>query len=401
MSQTIRKFSKPPIFENDGEKTRHAEILHYGSIALFTLLSVIFCFNLMFGSQSAILANWLLGTLILFQILVQWMIRAGHVNVASFLLLTLGWIVITGISYNVDGNKDEAIYGFVIVMFASGYLLGWRTAMVYTFASITVIWWLAYLETMDLILPIIDNPYLRALYLTVIFILILLIVYFLVKTITQALEQANRELSDRRLIELEREALISQLSEEITGRQRIQEKLQQLAITDPLTGLFNRRYFFEIAVKEFAKATRYKRPLSVAILDLDLFKNINDTYGHLVGDQALIQIGKLLNDEGRETDVMARYGGEEFVVLLPETDHENAMIVAERLRKSVAEKPIHIEDNTLNITVSIGVAGKYNGKNDDDFDRLILQADQALYKAKGDGRNRVVCYREDAEKPFA
>jgi diguanylate cyclase (GGDEF)-like protein len=254
---------------------------------------------------------------------------------------------------------------------------------------------------MDLILPIIDNPYLRALYLTVIFILILLIVYFLVKTITQALEQANRELSDRRLIELEHEALISQLSEEITGRQRIQEKLQQLAITDPLTGLFNRRYFFEIAVKEFAKATRYKRPLSVAILDLDLFKNINDTYGHLVGDQALIQIGKLLNDEGRETDVMARYGGEEFVVLLPETDHENAMIVAERLRKSVAEKPIHIEDNTLNITVSIGVAGKYNGKNDDDFDRLILQADQALYKAKGDGRNRVVCYREDAEKPFA
>ena len=131
----------------------------------------------------------------------------------------------------------------------------------------------------------------------------------------------------------------------------------------------------------------------MAILDLDLFKDVNDTYGHLVGDQTLIHIGKLLQKAIRAPDTVARYGGEEFVVLIPETECVNAMPFAERLRDLIDDSPVKIGSDTIYLTASFGVAGKQD-KGEETFDQLILKADQALYKAKGNGRNRVICYRE-------
>ena len=185
---------------------------------------------------------------------------------------------------------------------------------------------------------------------------------------------------------------------DITERKHAQNELQRLARTDPLTEMFNRRYFFDVAVREFSEAIRYNKPLSVIILDLDLFKKINDTYGHLVGDQALIHIGKLLQQTTREPDISARYGGEEFVVLLPETDCTNAIVFAERLRILVEDTPIQIENDTIRLAISIGIAGKSKVNNVETFDQLISQADQALYEAKRKGRNRVVCYVEKGFK---
>ena len=185
---------------------------------------------------------------------------------------------------------------------------------------------------------------------------------------------------------------------DITERKHAQNELQRLARTDPLTEMFNRRYFFDVAVREFSEAIRYNKPLSVIILDLDLFKKINDTYGHLAGDQALIHIGKLLQQTTREPDISARYGGEEFVVLLPETDCTNAIVFAERLRILVEDTPIQIENDTIRLAISIGIAGKSKVNNVETFDQLISQADQALYEAKRKGRNRVVCYVEKGFK---
>jgi len=301
----------------------------------------------------------------------------------------------TEISRRVSGIHDEAIFGYVIVILASGILLGWRVTTLYTLASIAAIWYLAFLEKNELIQPFIGSAYRNSIDLTVVFILIFLVEYFLIRSLTNALDNARRELSERTQIEAEREELISQLSEEINERQRTQEDLQQLARTDSLTGLFNRRYFFEIAGKEFAKSIRYHRPLSVIILDLDLFKSVNDTYGHLAGDQALNHIGDLLRKTVRKPDVPARYGGEEFVVLLPETDGENARVFAERLRKLLADSPIHCGNDIVHLTASIGVAGKSNDEEVETLDQLISQADQALYKAKGAGRNLVVCARNE------
>jgi len=201
------------------------------------------------------------------------------------------------------------------------------------------------------------------------------------------------ELAQRQKLIDELDTTNSELAREIEERKRIQEELQKLARTDPLTGLFNRRHFFEIAEKEFAESVRYDRPLSVIILDLDLFKEINDTHGHLVGDQALIHIAELLLKAIRTPDTAARYGGEEFVVLLPETECDNAMLFAERLRKLVEDSPVKKGSDAIHVTASFGVAGQKN-KVEETLDQLISKADQALYKAKGNGRNQVVCYRE-------
>lgn len=181
--------------------------------------------------------------------------------------------------------------------------------------------------------------------------------------------------------------------EDITERKHAQDELQKLAITDHLTGLLNRRHFFEIAEKEFAKSVRYHRPLSVILFDIDLFKDINDTYGHIAGDQALIQIGKLLLEKGRQSDMAARYGGEEFVILLTETDCVDAKIVAERLRKLMEDSRIQSDQGEMHFTASFGVAGTGENAPSETLDRLISQADQSLYEAKRTGRNRVVCYR--------
>ena len=178
---------------------------------------------------------------------------------------------------------------------------------------------------------------------------------------------------------------------DITERKRAQDELERMAITDPLTGLFNRRYFFEVAQKEFLKSIRYNRPLSVVLFDIDMFKSINDTYGHLAGDQILAQIGVLLTQKERETDLSARYGGEEFVLLLPETNCEGARNTAERLRSLLETSPIYYENHKIQFTASFGVAGIGNRDYPETFDYLILQADKALYEAKRISRNTVVC----------
>lgn len=178
---------------------------------------------------------------------------------------------------------------------------------------------------------------------------------------------------------------------DITERKRAQDELERMAITDPLTGLFNRRYFFEVAQKEFLKSIRYNRPLSVVLFDIDMFKSINDTYGHLAGDQILAQIGVLLTQKERETDLSARYGGEEFVLLLPETDCEGARNTAERLRSLLETSPIDYENHKIQFTASFGVAGIGNRDYPETFDYLILQADKALYEAKRISRNTVIC----------
>jgi len=366
--------------------------LHYASIILFFSLLILFLINLEFGSPAAKAANWLLGLLALLQFLIQWMIRIGYVSAASHFLLAIGWVAMTKINLSVGGIRDEAVFSYILILMASGYLLGWPIAAAYTLASISALWRLAFIEMNGLFVPTIDNANEAARDLTVVFILIFLVVYFLIRTLTQAIETSQRS-------EAKLKKLIAQLSDEITERKHAQIELKNQAITDFLTGLFNRRYFFEIAQKEFSKALRYERPLSVIIFDLDLFKNINDTYGHAIGDQALAQIGNLLRNTIRDVDISARYGGEEFIILLPEMDCENTEAAAERLRKKIQDTPINVEGYLVWMTISAGVASTATAiakpTSVKSIDQLISKADQALYRAKRAGRNQVFCYKEE------
>ncbi|NWG35272.1 MAG: diguanylate cyclase [Chloroflexi bacterium] len=168
---------------------------------------------------------------------------------------------------------------------------------------------------------------------------------------------------------------------------RLFDETQRLAITDGLTGLYNRRHFMEIARREFERARRYKRPLSAMIFDVDHFKAVNDTYGHAAGDEVLRAIAKLCREEVREADPLGRYGGEEFVGLFVESGAEIAQKVADRLRKGVEKLVIPVGEHSLQVTVSIGIAEQNHFTPN--LESLLARADQAMYIAKHRGRNRV------------
>lgn len=165
------------------------------------------------------------------------------------------------------------------------------------------------------------------------------------------------------------------------------ERLERLARTDPLTGCANRRHFFELGARELERARRHSRPLSVAAIDLDHFKSVNDRYGHATGDRTLEAVVAAVEQELREGDVLGRIGGEEFAVLLPETDAAGAVDMAERLRRRIAATRVASERGPVRVTASFGVAD--NSQDPLDFDKLVVRADTALYRAKETGRDRV------------
>jgi diguanylate cyclase (GGDEF)-like protein len=196
------------------------------------------------------------------------------------------------------------------------------------------------------------------------------------------------------------EATALELAEESLAEMEAKNrKLEEISVRDSLTGLYNRRYFQDRLSDEFHRAHRHSRPVSLLMVDVDHFKNVNDTYGHQTGDEVLRSLGLMLVNRTRTIDVVARYGGEEFVALLPETDGPGALEVAERLRELVALTPLHRvgpntgikagEPETIHCTVSIGVAC-LAGTNMIEPGHLLGAADTALYSAKASGRNRVV-----------
>lgn len=165
------------------------------------------------------------------------------------------------------------------------------------------------------------------------------------------------------------------------------EEIHRLVTTDGLTGLTNRRTFDEIISREFSRAARYRRPLSVLIIDIDRFKSINDGYGHLAGDAALRQVAGLLRANLRRDDLLARFGGEEFAVLLPEIDRAGAVAAAEKLRRVVEARPLVFDHRRQSVTVSVGVATR--AVTDASPVEILRRADANLYAAKREGRNRV------------
>jgi diguanylate cyclase (GGDEF)-like protein len=169
---------------------------------------------------------------------------------------------------------------------------------------------------------------------------------------------------------------------------RSAEKLQMLAITDGLTGLFNQTYFLRVALNEWDRFARYGRSLSLILIDVDHFKAFNDEFGHEVGDKVLVHIAAHCAKDRRRTDLAGRIGGDELVILMPEAELAEAVGVAERLRQKLLETPLRIDDKELKVTASIGVAAAEAGMRD--FGELRKRADQALYEAKRSGRNRVV-----------
>jgi diguanylate cyclase (GGDEF)-like protein len=196
-----------------------------------------------------------------------------------------------------------------------------------------------------------------------------------IQRLNAELQKTRRELEEaKRTIkvkEIELKAVLAQADE--------------VSHTDALTYLPNRRQVINNLQKEVHRAERYKTPLSISMMDIDHFKNINDTFGHTVGDQVLLQLANLLREGVRESDMVGRYGGEEFLIVLPNTELRMAAELAARLCKSIREKDIEVVGKA-NITVSIGVAEYRHGE--ETWQKFLSRADMALYAAKNAGRDR-------------
>jgi len=178
---------------------------------------------------------------------------------------------------------------------------------------------------------------------------------------------------------------IKRLQDELRADKR---KLEELSNTDGLTKLFNRRYFMELFDLEFQRSKRYGTNLSFIMMDIDKFKDFNDTYGHLLGDKILVEVSRVLKENLRVNDQIGRYGGEEFALMMPETDLEGAAIVAERHQRRINDFVLHEQGEELSITMSLGVATSPD-KRVETLDDLIKLADDALLEAKREGRNQI------------
>lgn len=172
---------------------------------------------------------------------------------------------------------------------------------------------------------------------------------------------------------------------DVTENNQLQKRMEYLATTDELSGLNNRRELMKLAQLEFNRASRYNHDFSLLMIDIDHFKKVNDSQGHGAGDAVIAQLGKLLKNSMRSSDIVGRFGGEEFVLILPNTDLLRAKNVAENLRKTIKKKKFFYNNITINITISIGVSAFFQGAKN--IDQLFEKADTALYKSKSRGRN--------------
>jgi len=169
--------------------------------------------------------------------------------------------------------------------------------------------------------------------------------------------------------------------------EKVRAEVHAMAMTDELTRAFNRRHFLKLVENELERAKRYQHALSIIIFDIDNFKKVNDTYGHLCGDAVLQDLSLICRAILRQCDAFARFGGEEFILLLPETEKPNALVVANKLCQLIANHMIEYKGIQLQVTISAGVTT--SSPNGDTLDDLLNRADQALYKAKKMGKNRL------------
>jgi diguanylate cyclase (GGDEF)-like protein len=204
-----------------------------------------------------------------------------------------------------------------------------------------------------------------------------------------------QSLSGQIVISIENAIVYQDLEEKIKVRtkdlEETQKELKLLASTDPMTKLYNRRYFTEVSGHIFDLSRRESKDLSLIMLDIDHFKKINDTYGHKVGDSVIIALADLMQEHTRQSDIVCRFGGEEFMILLPDTNHDGAVQIAQKIREVVESGMLAIDDTTIAYTVSIGTTMVRHEKSSN-FEVAISEVDRALYAAKNGGRNRVCSY---------
>lgn len=315
-----------------------------------------------------------------------------HVFASSLVLTSAYVLMVSSIATIGGGLHDYVVIMYPVIIMYAG-LTGQKRGLIFaTLLSFAGLSWLVFGEILGWFVITVSHVADQT-DLLVSLILITLaawMVYLLISNMEYGLTQTWRELAERKRIEKLLGEANEQLRADMEKIEQLREELREQAIHDPLTGLYNRRYLNETLTREISRAERENAPLSMIISDIDQFKMINDTYGHLIGDKFLVEIANLMKNHACGSDIICRYGGEEFLMVLPDTTLISATKRAEEIMKKCAKIIIQHEGKDLQVTISSGVASYSNhGK---EAEEIIIKADEALYRAKSQGRNCTVIF---------
>jgi len=387
-------FASPQI--TDDENDQHRVILMNGMINA-SIFFVVLVFVGNFFDPATPFRNYLIDILVLAVFLIaRAALYRGKILFAGISALTLGF-AFTILSTISDGTiRSTAVSLFPLIIIISGFIFKTTGILVSTIASSTAIFILVLMQNAGLIHESTSKvSMLHWFVLTITFIIIGGIVYFSDRITAQAFKHVKEEVHERQRAESELAIANQELQKRMTEVEKLKDELREQALHDSLTGLPNRRHLDEILPHEILRAERNKDNLSIIFADVDHFKVINDTYGHPVGDQILVEVAQLLQQELRRSDYIYRYGGDEFVLVLLGSNIESSRKRAEQIREKCAKIVVNDEGNHLGVTMSFGIATyPVHGKNLED---IIMKADQALYDAKRLGRNQVRVWESNSE----
>ncbi|MFN8433031.1 MAG: GGDEF domain-containing protein [Anaerolineales bacterium] len=385
--ERIKQLFIPPVFEGSEEKTRRASVLSFGVNIILFASPLIIIGNLIGGkippSVSAINLLVIVASLIL-----RHLLHRGRVLSASIVFMSIGFTLNTlgVIGLGTIRTPTTATYLFFIVM--AVILFDYKGIIVsISVCSITILGLIMAENSGVLPPPNLSVTVTQWVSYTVLFTLTAAISNEANRMMKSALHKAENENAERKRVETELRRVNDLLILQLEANNSLQLELREQALRDPLTGLYNRRYLRETLEQEVTKAKRDQTPLSVIISDIDHFKLINDSYGHQVGDQFLVEIAKLMKTHARSTDFVCRYGGEEFLIVMPGTPANAAIKRAEEILQKCTDTIIVHEGKNLQVAMSLGVATYPD--HGQEFEEIIIKADKALYISKQNGRNRI------------
>ena len=368
LKRAIKYLWRPPRIPDDPPRALQALVLHRvlmlvgATLILISALIPSFALNV---SGSHITAATMLAVILVSYVILQ----RGFVELAARVAVTFTWLNAVGFVAISGGMSSSGVVYLVAVITMSGLLLGQKGMYTVTLATVIVATLMFIAELMRFTFPQVLRITAGTgwIALCVSAVATTTLINFSIRTLQTALTQSANQMK---------------------MRAQAQTELERIAITDSLTGLFNRRYFFERVEQLLPSALEEKSSVALIMIDVDHFKNINDTYGHTVGDRVMKHVVAALVSRVRTADIMARYGGEEFVLFLKDVGSRGALALAERMRAQVEETPYPLGEGNIPTTISVGITICDTSRENPVLDDLIVRADRALYAAKQNGRNR-------------
>ena len=390
---SIKRWLAPPVFEGAEEKTHQASLINMVCITSLAFTLTVMVGDLIGGKTpvSTLIID-LVACAVTLQFR-QWL-RSGRVMLARVGMVIFGLVFITAVTANIGTIRTPTAAILLFWVLMTGLIFDLRGNVIGTIAASMAVLGLIVAENAGwLRQPFYDVGVTQWVTFTTLFGFTSGLTYYINQGTKSALALARKEIEQRKQAEQSLKATNEELHLRVFEVQRLQAELHEQTIHDPLTGLYNRRYLSDALAREIMQAKRANSTLTFVMADIDHFKFVNDSYGHLAGDEVLVQVASLLKKHARGSDIACRYGGEEFLLVFPGTSLEFARKRAEEIQQNCAALSIQHEGKNIAVMLSFGVAAYPD--HGQQWEQIIVKADKALYQSKCNGRNQVTVFRDE------